>query len=249
MSKVLICKISKATLYKKPNIKSEQLKEMVYGEIFIKIKIQGNFYYGFTQYDRYYGYIKKNCLEYNSIKNNFLVNTGKAYLYKNYNMKSKTNKFLYFNSRIFVKFVNKKLSASNIGWIKNSDLKSLKKLNKKNYLENINVFNKKKYLWGGNTVDGIDCSGLVQELMKNKLIKCPRDSKDQEIFFKKSITRKKIKKGDLLFWKGHVAIALNKTKCIHAYGPSKKVVKMKISTVISKLAKKSLKLSSIKRPF
>ena len=53
----------------------------------------------------------------------------------------------------------------------------------------------------------------------------------------------------MLFWKGHVAIALNKTNCIHAYGPSKKVVRMKINTLIDKLAKKSLKLSSIKRPF
>ena len=84
--------------------------------------------------------------------------------------------------------------------------------------------------------------------MKNKLFKCPRDSQKQENFFKKSITRKKIKKGDLLFWKGHVAIALNKSECIHAYGPSKKVIKNKISRLISNLANKSLKLSSVKRP-
>jgi cell wall-associated NlpC family hydrolase len=85
--------------------------------------------------------------------------------------------------------------------------------------------------------------------MKNKLISCPRDSKKQEIFFKKSVFKNQIKRGDLLFWKGHVAIALNKTNCIHAYGPSKKVVRMKINTLIAKLAKKSLELSSIKRPF
>ncbi len=84
--------------------------------------------------------------------------------------------------------------------------------------------------------------------MKNKLFKCPRDSQKQENFFKKSITRKKIKKGDLLFWKGHVAIALNKSECIHAYGPLKKVVKTKINRLIYKLANKSLVLSSIKRP-
>jgi len=84
--------------------------------------------------------------------------------------------------------------------------------------------------------------------MKNKLIKCPRDSKKQEIFFKKSIARKKVKKGDLLFWKGHVAIALNNKECIHAYGPAKKVVIVKINNLISKLLKKSLNLSSIKRP-
>ena len=85
-------------------------------------------------------------------------------------------------------------------------------------------------------------------VMKNKLIRCPRDSKKQEIFFKKSVIRKEVKKGDLLFWKGHVAIALNKKECVHAYGPAKKVVKIKINRLISKLTKKSLELSSIKRP-
>ena len=79
-------------------------------------------------------------------------------------------------------------------------------------------------------------------------MKCPRDSKEQEIYFKKSVMKNKIKKGDLLFWKGHVAIAVNKMECVHAYGPSKKVLKIKIDRLISKLAKKSLKLSSIKRP-
>lgn len=248
MNKILFCKIRKSILYKKPSVNSERLKEMIFGEIFIKLKEHGNFYYGYTQYDKYYGYVKKASLETNQKKNNFLINSGKAYLYKNNNLRSKTNKFLYFNSKVYISCIEKRLSQSNIGWIKNTDLKSLKNIKKKNIIENIKVFKKTKYLWGGNTNDGIDCSGLVQELMKNKLIKCPRDSNKQENFFKKSVTRKKIKKGDLLFWKGHVAIALNKSECVHAYGPLKKVVKTKINKLILSLANKSLILSSIKRP-
>ena len=93
MNKILSCKNIKSILYKKPNIKSEYLKEMLFGEIFIKLKEYKNFYYGFTQYDKYYGYIKKNCLYTNSNKNNFLVNSAKAYLYKNNNLKSKTKNF------------------------------------------------------------------------------------------------------------------------------------------------------------
>ena len=248
MNKILFCKVKKSILYKKPGINSERLKEMLYGEIFVKLREYSNFYYGFTQYDKYYGYIKKASLKVNQKKSNCIINSGKAYLYKDNNLRSKTKKFLYFNSKVYISCIKEKLSQSNIGWIKNTDLKFIKTIKKKNIIENVKIFKKTKYLWGGNTNDGIDCSGLVQELMKNKLFKCPRDSQKQENFFKKSITRKKIKKGDLLFWKGHVAIALNKSECIHAYGPLKKVVKTKINRLIYKLANKSLVLSSIKRP-
>jgi len=95
---------------------------------------------------------------------------------------------------------------------------------------------------------GIDCSGLVQELMKSINKKCPRDSKDQLKFFKKNVSLNNIKRGDLLFWKGHVAIALNKKKLIHAYGPKKKVIIMSITNVINILSKKNLPLVTIKRP-
>ena len=47
MNKILSCKNRKSILYKKPNIKSEHLKEMIFGEIFIKLKEYKNFYYGF----------------------------------------------------------------------------------------------------------------------------------------------------------------------------------------------------------
>lgn len=248
MNNIFFVKKNKSPLFKKANINSEKLKEIIFGEKFIKLKKNKNFYYGYTDNDKYFGYIKKEHLKTFKLKQNYIVNTGKAYLFKFKNTKSKTKKFLYLNSKVHISKVGTKFSLVDNLWIKNTDIKLIKKNRRANFLEKIKIFKNTKYVWGGNTVDGIDCSGLVQELMKNNFIKCPRDSKDQERFFSKKIHIKKIKKGDLLFWKGHVAIAINKNNCIHAYGPKKKVVKMKINNVISELEKKSLKLSSVRRP-
>ena len=234
MNKVFQCKTKKSVIYKKPNIKSEHLKEILFGEKFVKIKQYKNFYYGYCKYDKYKGFIKKKHLVNKNIRNNFLINSNKAYFYSKNKFHSKTKQFLYLNSQLYIPKLGKVFSKFENRWIKNSDLKSLNQKIKDNYLKKIKIFKNSKYIWGGNTIDGIDCSGLVQELMKNILKKCPRDSKQQEIFFKKKINLNKIRKGDLLFWKGHVAIVLNKDYCIHAFGPSKKVTKMKISYVISR---------------
>ena len=249
MSKTLYCTTSKSIIYRRADNNSEHLKEILYGEEFVKLRDYKNFYYGYSTYDNYFGYIKKKDFKKFTLKPNFFIKSKKAYLYKSNKLNSKTKSFLYLNSKIHIIRKGKFFSKVKDKWIQNYDLSSIKKRYNNNYLEKINFFYKTKYNWGGNTIDGIDCSGLVQELMKSKLKKCPRDSKDQEIFFKKKINLNKVKKGDLLFWKGHVAIALNNQICIHAYGPMKKVVKMKINNVISELSKKSLKLSSVRRPF
>ena len=77
---------------------------------------------------------------------------------------------------------------------------------------------------------------------------CPRDTKDQIKYFKKKIKLHNIKKNDLIFWKGHVALALSKNKLIHAYGPYKKVVIMPIKKTIDRIYKTAnLKVTGIRR--
>ena len=97
-------------------------------------------------------------------------------------------------------------------------------------------------MWGGKSYRGIDCSAILQLLYyyNNKFY--PRDTKDQ---LKYSITnnkRKKFKEGDIIFWKGHVAVCINSKKLIHAYGTKKKVLIMSIKYTIKKI-KKTVNLS------
>jgi cell wall-associated NlpC family hydrolase len=72
------------------------------------------------------------------------------------------------------------------------------------------------YLWGGKTSLGIDCSGLVQVALQAAGIACPRDSDMQELALGKLSSLGELRRGDLVFWKGHVAIAHDGETLLHA---------------------------------
>jgi cell wall-associated NlpC family hydrolase len=75
------------------------------------------------------------------------------------------------------------------------------------------------YLWGGKSSFGIDCSGLVQVSLNAAGIGCPRDSDMQQDGLGRELSvseSKQLMRGDLLFWKGHAAIARDADTIVHA---------------------------------
>ncbi len=73
------------------------------------------------------------------------------------------------------------------------------------------------YLWGGNSRFGLDCSGLVQATLLACGIPCPGDSGDQERELGTELPDDaKLKRGDLVFWKGHVAWVADEDRLLHA---------------------------------
>ena len=73
------------------------------------------------------------------------------------------------------------------------------------------------YLWGGNSAWGIDCSGLIQAACLACDIPCPGDTNLQEAALGEALPDgSALTRGDLLFWKGHVAMAVDEATLIHA---------------------------------
>lgn len=231
-------------VYKEKSLKSPLSTQLLYGDKFRILKKYGKFVKIKTSYDNYTGYIKNKKFKKNQ-NSTHKVSMLSANLYSKPNKKFKINKKLSFCSYIEVKGKKNNFYNFDKYWIKKKNVLPIKKTNL--LFSNIKMFQNIKYKWGGNSFKGIDCSALVQIFYKFNNKFCPRDTKDQVKYFKRNVKLKKIKKNNLIFWKGHVAVSLSKKNLIHAYGPKKKVIIMNTIKTINEIKKKSkLDLKSVK---
>ena len=220
----------------RPLLNSEVTSQILYGEKFkilsknkgwIKIK---------TKYDNYTGFIKNQKFLKRFKPTNKIYNLKSRIFRKKGNKFFQTKNFLYFGSRISVTSKSKGFfEFEKNKWIKISDTKKINH-SEKNLIKILKLFLDVKYLWGGKSAEGIDCSALIQIFFYYNRIFFPRDTKDQIKYFRRISDRKNFKK-NIIFWKGHVAYCLNKKNLIHAYGPKKKVLIMNIKKTINKIFK------------
>ena len=242
----MISKLSVLNVYKKKTKKSIVVTQLLYGDTFKKLGQKNSWLKIKNDLDNYIGYIKNAKFSQNH-KNTHKVSVLCSNLYLKPNNKNKIRKKLSFGSKINV--TNKKRNFYKFDnlWIKKRDLKKINVVTKDNF-HNIKKFVNVKYKWGGKHFSGIDCSGLIQLFFNYNNKFCPRDAKDQIKYFKTKVELRNIRKNDLIFWKGHVAIVISKSKLIHAYGPFKKVVVMPIKKTINRIYKTAnLKIIGIRR--
>lgn len=214
----------------KPEFNSERKSQLLYNEP-VKIDKFRNRYYRIIQPDGYFGWISENAVQ--------ILSGTKLRKYQaglKYRVKSKTisiyradknqadiPKFLFYGTRLasIRTYGNYRIMRDmNLHTFKISkgrlELTSKKKLLKASeIIKEAKKFLGVPYLWGGVSPFGFDCSGFVRTIFRMFNIELSRDSRDQ---FKggRDIPYENIKPADLLFFKGHVAMVINKNKFIHA---------------------------------
>ena len=241
--------------------------ECIFGEKFTILEKNKKWCFGFLNDDKYHGWLKLDSLG-NMEKPNFSVSVPKTIVLARPEVKSIPINYLSIGSYVYVKkfidvwaeisfFKKKKLIS---GYVHKFHLQKVTSKSK-DWIEVAESMLGVPYKWGGKTSLGIDCSGLLQISLKLVGKKAPRNSIDQKkllgynIFTKNELKLdnclklwdKRIKRGDLIFWEGHVGIINCKTTIIHANVETNNVAIHNSKELLKKYFSRGLNLLAIKR--
>ena len=214
----------------------ERTRQLIYGS---KIKyFDETDGWAFIQntYDNYVGYVPRETINLDTNKTH-IVSAPLSHVFSEPNIKARNIAILPLGSKVSGKIVENGFLETELGWIPNPQLK-LKTELPIDPIEIAKLFLNAPYLWGGNTALGIDCSGLVQVSMLLCGLSCPGDSDQQLSKLGQNIDVDTIQeKGDILFWKGHVALALNANQVLHANAYHMSTVIEELSDVTFRIKK------------
>lgn len=121
------------------------------------------------------------------------------------------------------------------------------KAKEKDFVAVAEMFVGTPYLWGGKTSLGVDCSGLVQIALQATGLPCPRDSDMQELALGTPSTLKSLRRGDLVFWKGHVAIARDAETLLHANAHHMMVASEPVQRAMARIKAAASEVTSVRR--
>ena len=198
-------------LLDKPN--GDRQRQLLYGASVEVFEDVAGWAFMRHESDGYVGYLKSAALGSYSTPTHIVANVL-THCYRDADFKSPDLALLPMQSQISVHDHKERFARTDLGWIPLAHLKPLTE-NAPDIVKEAKKFLGLPYLWGGNSALGIDCSGLVQVSCTACGIKAPADSDLQRAALGEHV-KGDAERGDLLFWKGHVALVHDAGHILHA---------------------------------
>lgn len=178
--------------------------------------------------DSYVGYMPSAALTRDIAKPTHRVQVLRSFLYGGPSIKLPPIAALSLNSRVTIVGMRDQFAVTHRGHFIFADHLTPVDTFEPDFVTVAEKFLDLPYFWGGKTSFGLDCSGLVQNALEAHGLFSPRDTDMQEKALGTSLTipddLSGLKRGDLIFWKGHVGIMRDATEMLHASGHQMLVV-------------------------
>jgi cell wall-associated NlpC family hydrolase len=234
-----------APLRKRPDEHAMQLTQALFGEACFVFEIRNGWAWVQLHQDGYVGYVREGALGANAHMPTHRVANISTWRFASHDLKAQPAIQHYMNSRVAVES-----AAGNYSMLQNGGamfaghLRGLRQF-ESDFVAVAERFLHVPYYWGGKTCAGTDCSGLVQISLHACGIAVLRDSDMQENSLGILVDdHKNLKRGDFIFWPGHVGIMQNATQLLHANGHFMMVTSEPLADAIARSDKP---VSSVRR--
>lgn len=228
-----------APLRKVPEPDGEQLSQALHGDVVDIYEERGGFGWGQMQSDGYVGWFDMAALSAPILNVSHKVSVLRTYAFSGPHARAAPNFLLSLGAQVALKdeCENGFVAVERAGWIYASHLAPLSKM-ETDPVAVAEQFLHAPYQWGGVESLGLDCSGLVQTAFKAAGIFVPRDSYMQRevgdaVEFDETLAG--LQRGDIVCWRGHVALMTDPTHILHANGHHMAVVREPLAAAVDRI--------------
>lgn len=224
--------------------------QLIYGERFTVYEERGGWAWGQAASDSYVGYVPAGALASGASAPTHVVTALRTFLYPEANLKRPTRDTLTLGAAVAIEGEEGGyFRVAGGGWLSSAHVAPLP-ATAHDFVAVAERFMGTPYLWGGKTAMGLDCSGLVQTALMRADIAAPRDTDMQEKALGRALDEaesKELRRGDLVFWKGHVGILTDAATLLHANAFHMAVALEPLRYAIERIAKAGQPVTSIRR--
>ncbi|MBX3482959.1 NlpC/P60 family protein [Phenylobacterium sp.] len=232
--KAMSCGVAAAAIRSAPDADAEQVDQLLFGERFAVIEEEGAWLWGQAARDGYVGFVEAAALKAADALPTHRVSALRTYAFAEASIKSRAGGPYSLGSLVAVEATESKLArVAGAGWMTAAHLSPVGEF-EDDWAAVALRFVGAPYLWGGRESLGLDCSGLVQQALFACGRACPRDT-DQQQALGAPVDAADFGRGDLVFWKGHVAMGVGDGLIVHANGHHMATVVEPLSEAIARI--------------